>query len=57
MGRICIILMGIKVTKIQGFGEGEFSPMCHTEEVSEILKSASAAPCVQEAEASCFGDF
>lgn len=52
-----MILMDIKVTKIHSFGEAEFSPMCHTEEVSEILKSASAAPCVQEAEASCFGDF
>lgn len=52
-----MILMDIKVTKIHSFGEAEFSPMCHTEEVSEILKSASAAPCAQEAEASCFGDF
>lgn len=43
MEGIYIILMDSEVTKIRGFGEAEFSPIQLTEEVSEILKSVSAA--------------
>lgn len=43
MEGIYIILMDSEITKIRSFGEAEFSPIQLTEEVSEILKSASAA--------------
>lgn len=40
---IYVILMDSKVTRICCFREAEFSPIQLTEEVSEILKSGSAA--------------